>query len=311
MLKMAIIKKSSNILKFFRGFPKKKTILYMGGFLMKKIYTVSQAIGPMEIEVQRELYKRKALNEEETLEYHQKEVRDIEINGLIHLIEDYGDPSWEVMIDFIFDVGVPRIDLILFTHYGMYVVQCHNPIYKSWKKSLSVTKEIHQSLTGFFDRIKLEANMKEPILVTSEIESGMEIAADDLSIDVMNFDQFREFLLNISLAEKNKSTSKLDWYDIIHWLGYQDDKYIFTPLPVEDEMKFKVKPGIMCKFCDSFSVTRHENHIECECGDKEDFEEAIVRTIREWGIIHHDQYLEVFELLEFLCGMIEREQLNE
>lgn len=277
---------------------------------MERIFTVSQAIAPSELEVQRELYRRKALDDEETFEYQKSEIRGIEINGALQAIDTYGLDSWKVMSDFKFNFETSPVDLILLAQTKTYLIQCHNSIYRTLEATMQRTRKIYTSLNEVFEKVDVDLNLQDPIIVTEEAASRLESIAADLNPIFVNYEQFKKVIEDIAINEKNEPMAKMNTDEIVHWLAYQDGKYFFAPLPVEDKVLFKVEPGIQCKFCDSFSVTCHGDHIQCKCGETEDFEETIVRTIREWGVINHEKRLEVSDLLGFLSGVIKRKQLN-
>src|SRR5690625_2073104 len=106
------------------------------------------------------------------------------------------------MIDFIFNIGVPTIDLILLTHYDLYIIQCHNEIYRTYEESELETKRIYRTLSDFFGRDELVPKIQNPIIVTSKQPADLEKEENDLIIEVMNFDQFKENMIKISEQEK-------------------------------------------------------------------------------------------------------------
>lgn len=81
-----------------------------------------------------------------------------------------------------------------------------------------------------------------------------------------------------------------------------DHNYICS----DEEFK-KLKKGIYCFKCGSFHLEIGEYFISCSCGHKEKKEQAVLRSICEYGVLQNNKELSVNNLFEFLDKKISKQ----
>lgn len=74
-------------------------------------------------------------------------------------------------------------------------------------------------------------------------------------------------------------------------------------------MSRKLRTGIMCSNCEGFDVDTSKSYVMCSCGMHEPRENAIVRTICEYGVIHFDKDLVTKDVRLFCNNQISHANL--
>ena len=67
-----------------------------------------------------------------------------------------------------------------------------------------------------------------------------------------------------------------------------------------------IRPGICCSGCANFDIVKEGGFYICGCGVYEPKENAILRTICEYGLLYPNQHFKTANILEFFDGELSK-----
>ena len=156
-----------------------------------------------------------------------------------------------------------------------------------------------------FPRMKVQGTL----LFVGE-HNTVEVQNQVHDIQIVMRNQIRHHIWKISSDERNLQGPGLNVEACVQWLEQFETENPFGPEPVSPDISAKLRKGVCCSYCGSFNVETNKSYITCPCGMYEPRENAIVRTICEYGVIHFDKELNTTELLDFFGGDISRSNLT-
>ena len=271
---------------------------------------------PTQLELYTELNKRDALsidNKEELVRL--KSGLEGE-QTILNYIKKYGEPHWKVFQNVWLDYyGKFEVDCMLVTrkqiylfevknytgHYVFRNSQCSCNGQKIGHNAINQAQKSYISFQNFLRQNQFNVPITGALIFTGiDCEVTVNDEVDDLKIVTRN--QLRNFIWQIRNNERNYTRERVDTDHLIQILENYEINNPFLPEPISDETESLLQKGIKCSQCNSFEVDTSKSYISCRCGMHEPRENAIVRTICEYGVIHFDKDLVTTNIVNFFNG---------
>lgn len=276
------------------------------------------------LDILQALDKREALDQNHKQELYQLELGHIGEERIMKWVKEYGEPHWTVMQNiWLSHYGTFECDVILFTDQKIYLFeiknyskkfdlkngQCylggkkigHNPISQAQK----VFVNFQQLMRNSYYQIPIE---------TAVVFAGehCEVCVHDeiQDIKILQLNQVRDYIWKIATDEKLYYGDPIDVHRVQRILEKNKGENYYLPNPISPEMENRIRKGIMCNQCGNFDIDPSKAIISCSrCLMREPRENAIVRTICEYGVIHFEKDLETIKLVNFFNGQVSRNNL--
>ena|SRR5690625_2615981 len=152
----------------------------------------------------------------------------------------------------------------------------------------------------------------EGALIFTAIDQEVEIQSSIEDIEIVLRNNLCKYIRNIVKKEREASNSiPIDKESLI---SYFERYEILNPnlaIPITDEEMTTLRRGIHCSNCGSYEIdfNNQANYIKCPCGFHEPREEAILRTICDYGVLRSNKELSRNELLDFFGHQVSRRSL--
>lgn len=264
-------------------------------------------------------------------EYYVHKIKEVGLAGeetVIEYIKEFGCEHWIAIRNMWFDdFGRCENDITLITNTHCYVLEVKNYDHK-YTHNNGVCRvnnkkvkngPVAQARKNFLNLKKICGEFSSDIqvkgaLVLVAIDQEVEIQSPIEDIEVILRSDLRRYIREIAKEEQKAQTYKyIDKKGLIQHL----EKYeILNPnlarAITDNEIK-NLRKGICCTHCGSFDldINNRKKYIKCSCGFHEPREEAILRTICEYGVLHSDKQLTRKELLEFFDGQVSHNLLRK
>lgn len=280
---------------------------------------------PSRLEWLREIQKRNGLCNKQGEELFRLEVGLRGEREVIKRLKSIGLSDW-LMIQNLWlkHFGLFECDFVLLTHYGLKILEIknYNGNYEYLNSQFLLDgKSIGQNpisqtqrTTINFKDLMHHSNLQVPVsggLVFTGDHFDLKITDSIAELDVLNIQQLSVYLNNIKKNERKKRGRYIDKQKILHVIEQNVVVNPYQPGNVDETMKQKIKKGILCSHCGSSEVKFSENYLECVCKTREPKENAIVRTICEYGVINFEKNLILSELIVFFDGQISHVTLRK
>lgn len=109
-------------------------------------------------------------------------------------------------------------------------------------------------------------------------------------------------------TEQSVRLKNADWKKILQ--AFEVESYRTRRLCDGDRFS-KLKKGIRCPTCGGFELKEYRYKCICSCGHIEVKETAYVRTICEYGLIHHDKELKVGAVVKLFGDHVNKEYVRK
>lgn len=263
-----------------------------------------------------ELSRRGVLSKEQTDELDQLN-SGIDGEQILHdYLEEFGEPHWKVFKNVWLNYyGKFEIDCILVTrsqiylfevknykgHYVFQNSQCRCNGQKIGQNAITQAQKSSINFTNCMRKNRLTVPVTGVLLFSGiDCEVTLHDEIDDLQVVTRN--QLRNFIWKIKHTDRNYSSNRVDVDEVIHIMECYEAHNPFLPDSISDNLVSRIQKGIRCSHCQSFEVDASKMYISCKCGMHEPRENAIVRTICEYGMIHFEKDLLVNSLVDFFNG---------
>src|SRR5690625_3725145 len=243
---------------------------------------------------------------------------------LLEYLEEYSEKHWVVLQNVWLNFfGGFECDVLLVTRAGLYPFEVKN--YSGTfvlKENVGINNGIklgkHPVTQGLNTGISMNAIFKEmypaPNILTTLIfiGSNSQIAiydeVPDLNILVRN--QLKDFIWDIKQTERYFQGKPLAVNDVVAALRPYEIHHLYPAENLTAQLKDNITPGIKCVYCGRFDVKIGKKYVSCRCGVHESRDEALVRTICEYGVMHFDRNLTTTELVEFFGDSVSRSNIR-
>lgn len=147
------------------------------------------------------------------------------------------------------------------------------------------------------------------VLVFISADNHVEIKSDIGNLDVVPRAQLLNYIKEIVYEEQRSNRKPLDPKKLITYC----EKFETSPpnplVPISPAQMKKARKGIYCARCQSYNITNTKLYVKCNCGLEESREEAVVRTICDYGVLNFESPLRREEILSFLNEQVSRTYL--
>lgn len=242
---------------------------------------------------------------------------------VLKYIQEYAPSHWTVLQNlWLRDFDRFECDLIVLTgnqvyvlevkHYqGVLVYENGRCFYNGQETSLNPFEQIrtnHINLKRLCSRVSEGIDVKAAVVFAGDDhEVVMKTPLENIRVVTRN--GIRNFILDIVQQEKRGQDERIDHERLLRLFDSCGIANPYQPAPLSvDEMKH-VRPGIYCANCHSFNVQITKFKIVCPCGLHESREEAVVRTICDYGVLTYGWPLVRKDLMAFFDGQVSRNNL--
>lgn len=248
-------------------------------------------------------------------------------NTMVDNLRKYGNKDWVFLRNmWLDDFGRCENDLTVITNNRPYVFEIkqyvgeytHNngictPNNRKIKRS-----PVGQARNNLLNLQKITREYSYDIqvkgaLVFTGIDNEVNVQTPVEDIEVVERNGLRKYILGMLEDEEiHRYNKPLNAKNLINYYQkYEIENPFMAKQLSEDEIK-NLQKGICCVNCGTFDIKiTNQQYIECDCKFHEPREEAIVRTICEYGVLNPTKDLRIGELLEFLDYQISRSYLKE
>ncbi len=233
---------------------------------------------------------------------------------LIDYLKTFGLPNWVGIRNLWLEhFGEFECDLLLLTQAGPVAFEV-----KNYLGALELQNNqcfINGKIIGhnpFSQAQKVVANVQE-ILQTPTVQGVLAFTGEHNSVqlhdpiaglNVLMLNQLQHFIRQLAAFDRTPQNRPIPTATYLQTLDHFE---IGKPSKEQDlpgEMKTGVRGGIHCCHCNHFNLKRDKNYLICRCGMYEPYEEAIVRTICEYGVIYPERELTTKALTDFFGGEV-------
>ena len=229
-------------------------------------------------------------------------------------IQEYAPSHWTVLHNvWLRDFDRFECDLILLTRNQIYILEVKNYqgtllydngqcFYNSHETSLNPFEQIrtnHINLKRMCSRVSTSIDIQAAVIFAGDDhEVFMKTPLEN--IRVLTSNGIRNFILDIVQQEKRGLTEPFEHDKLLRLFQSCEIDNPYQPVPLSGVEMKNIRPGIYCANCQSFNVQITKFKVICPCGLHESREEAIVRTICDYGVLTYGESLTLKDLHAFL-----------
>jgi hypothetical protein len=281
---------------------------------------------PTRLEILRELNKREALIHDEEL---QKELNRQErgIEGeeiLLEHIQEVAPNHWIVLRNvWINYYGTFECDLVLITHDAVYLFEVKNysgrfeidqHVGKHGSKNVgnNVVSQALRMTINLREMLQNAVHDVNVIGVAAFVGGNNQVVVKDKvkGLKILGPNEVLDFIWSIRKNENQHVGYPIDSEKILQALAQYEIPPPYAPdKDISPEVFELVRGGIRCGCCGNFALATRKRHLDCTCGFIEPREEAIVRTICEYGVLNYRKNLRTSDLVRFFAGNVSRTTL--
>lgn len=235
---------------------------------------------------------------------------------VVRLLKEYGKDHWKVLQNTWMDYyGAFESDLILLTNHCCYIFEIKNYtgkfVYENGICTINGRKissnPIQQARRAFLNLQSICSEAPESIPIKGAIifigeNNQVHIHSDIEDIDVLQLTDLHEYIQVMIQEERDQTRNTLPSKKLIKHFEKYETANPFKPQPISPEKMTKSRVGIHCAKCHSYDITINRQYIICKCGLHEPREEAIIRTICEYGVLNFDRNFSIGEIMKFIDG---------
>lgn len=279
---------------------------------------------PTRLTVLKELNKRNGLDQRLTDEYNRLESGHKGEQLVYDYFKEFGQSHWTVMRNVWLDYyGEFEIDLLLITGKHIYTFeikhfsgvyefknnQCIRNGQKIGHNAISQAQKSVINIQNLFKRNGFKQHIHGNVIFTGEhFDVKVHDEVDGLNILMIN--QLREYIWQIVHSEKQYTYRNTDVNQILNLLNQYGTHNPFPPYMITADIDSRMMKGILCSNCRASGIYTREGYLNCKCGMSEPRENAIIRTICEFGMIHFDKELTTGNLYLFFGGEIDKRTIG-
>lgn len=234
---------------------------------------------------------------------------------LLTFLKDYGQKHWIVIRNLWMNHrGEFESDIVLITYHACYVFEVKNYVgHFEYENSLSringsnlpnnaisQAERAYIHLTNICRKISPSITTNGALIFIGE-HNTVDILTKVSGVKVLSRNELRRYIESIANEEAAYPYPPIDSSKIIaHFENYE----IVNPYKIETVREgtlAKVRRGIYCAECFSYDIDTSKLFITCVCLHRERREEAVLRTICEYGVLNFEkESVSLRELLEFM-----------
>ena len=230
-------------------------------------------------------------------------------------LKKYGNNHWMVIPNLWMNYfGSFECDLVLFTKNKCYPIEIKNYFGDfTFKEGISTLNQHHLTVNPIFQARRACSNLqeifkKENLMIPVEgslifvgVDNYVEIQSEVTDLNIIPRNHLLHFIQKIR-AEENAYTGRpMNWSKIFPLFSKYEIESAFKPEPFDKKFLLqKAKKGISCKKCHGYQINSHHHIVTCPCGYQETCNEAVLRTIDEYGVLTFKKDFSLNEILVFM-----------
>lgn len=276
---------------------------------------------PTPLDLKRIIGKRSIIPDlESASSLNRLEVGESGEEKVLKAFKEYGKDHWIVLRNiWLNEFGAFECDLILLTSYCIYMLEVKNytgtltyengvcRIYKKKlpKNPISQAQRAYLNLKSICESFPRHVNVKGAIVFIGE-NNKVTINSPVEDIEVIRSNELYDFIQTAAYEEKYFNYQPLDRKALIKHFENHETSNLFPAEPLNNEQLKNIRPGIYCCHCGSYDLKISRKVVKCGCGMHEPRDEAIVRSICDYGVLHFDKHLTAKAIIEFLDHQFSR-----
>lgn len=233
----------------------------------------------------------------------------------VKCLENHGKDHWIMLRNLWINFNNAfEYDIILITNHCVYIFEVKNYTgnftYENGVCILNNRKMDHdviqQTRRNFLRMERLCNQLPNPPKVKGAIifigeNNQVEIKSPVEDIETLQLTDFYEYIKDMIEAEENTNHSTfINPTQIITHLEKFEVAHPYPPQSLSKSVIQEFRPGIHCARCGNYNLKTTKYYLECPCGYHESREEAIVRTVCDYGVLTHDKNFSLGEIMAFI-----------
>lgn len=270
-----------------------------------------------------EIDKRVKLSKESEKELYRLKAGAEGERFALEALEKFGEPHWTVLSNLWFEYnGYFECDIVVLTNAGIYTFEVKNYTghfeFENMQCSINGDRigfnpinQAQYSYTNFEKLIHSEipSMSVSGSLVFAGEHNTVEVRDAVNGIQIVMRNELRNYIWKIAKQERDHYGPVVDVDCCIELFERYATENKFVPEPITEDMESRLRKGICCSNCGSFDIKLSKVYVVCNCGMQEPRDNAIVRTICEYGVIHFDKDLVTSDVHAFFGGQVSRNAL--
>lgn len=234
---------------------------------------------------------------------------------VIATLEEFGKNTWTVMRNvWIHFSNTFEYDIILITDYCVYIFEVKNFTGKfGYENGVCILNNqkmdndvIQQTRRNLLRMRRLCGNLPIPprvkgVLVFAGENNKVEINSPTEDIEAISSTDLYELIKNIIEEEENHVNSNyVNAEQVIYHLEQHEVAHPYLAESIPKSKIQNLRRGIHCARCGNRDLIQTKHYLACSCGYHESREEAIVRTICDYGVLTHNEDFTLGEIMTFI-----------
>lgn len=237
---------------------------------------------------------------------------------VVELFQKYGLTHWVGLQNiWLENYGTFEIDLTVTTNHCQYVIEIKN--YKGdykYKDGVSTVGDFIIPKNPIDQARQAVSNMKnimkeypqhlpvKGVLIFTGEKSHVSIQSPVDDILIMKLDDLYAFIQKMILEEQGHAYHSTNIQSVLDHIETFEVACPYPPKPITKNQLKKIRRGISCAYCGNYELKFQKSYVKCKCGLEEPREEAVIRTICEYGALHFENHLFTRKLLDFLDDQV-------
>lgn len=252
------------------------------------------------------------------------EIGELGENKVIEVLQEYGSEDWIYLKNVWLDKGGRyESDLIVITKSGIYVFEiknyegffeydngdCKINNYDLSENCIAQANRAYKKMQSIRNDAFIDAKVHGAIIFIGEY-NPVEIKSVISNIQVVERSGLKNYIEDMLDEERHFHEAQVDIKRLMKQLNRYSipDPFRFAPLSKE-EMSY-MRTGICCARCHSFDLNiNRKDYVICDCGLEESREEALIRTVCEYGVLTYNQTLDGMKILNFIGRQVSQTSL--
>lgn len=249
-------------------------------------------------------------------EVHRLEAGEIGEQKVLDIFQKYSPDHWigiqNIWLKF---YGTSEFDFILLTNNIQYLFEIKNYngtyVYKDGVNTINQhvisSNPINQArsavtkMQSILNEHSKNIQVKGAVIFAGDnCEVSIQSEVNDIAI--LKTEDLYDFIQKIILEEQSNSYKSVDTQSVIEHFERHEVSPPYPIQPINQEQMKQIRLGIYCAYCGNFDLTIEKHYVKCSCGFHESREEAILRTICEYGTLNFKDHLSTGVLTDFLNG---------
>lgn len=281
---------------------------------------------PTAVELEEIFFRRRLVRSTENeRDYHRLKAGSEGELLLKQYLEQHGSKHWNGIQNLWLDFsGTFECDTVLLTSNQLVVFEIKNYNGRfEYNHGISKINDFNISSDSIFQTRRAYTNLVKICQTFSpaiKVSAALVFIGQDNEIDiqppvadfqVLQRHQLVNAIRKIQLDEQSSRGPQINIQRFIEHLEKYKVENPFQPQPISADQMKGLRKGIYCANCVNFDIQLSKKFMTCRCGHTELREDAVVRTIHEYGTLNYDKHYTRKELFDFLGGQTSLSNLQK